>query len=313
MADYRAAAEILNKITFGFNAFSLIGSPLSIIVFSRKAFKKSSFGFYSKWLSIFDLLGIFNFAFGLASTILNSTFTNNYDWACKFYYYIICTTSSLPTLFLLIFSLDQLIIVSRTERFQFFKKRWFQYSVISAIIIFQSSIFSPVIFLSKVQTMESQNITFSICDVYSGILPFVFLFEAKLVPFTFIVISMFFIVRILIKSRKKLFTNHNAIRPRDVKFAYNLVIINIISFVLTIPAVVYFMLPDGYFIWSGLFNAICFFLFYLNYALNFWINFIFNSIFRNEFFILFRIINPINGRFTSRTNPVNPNLDNYIQ
>ena len=311
MADYKAAADILNKITFGFNAFSLIGSPISIIVFSRKAFEKSSFGFYSKWLSVLDLLGIFNFAFGLASIILNSTFTNNYDWACKFYYYIICATSSLPTWFLLIFSLDQLIIVSRTERFQFFKKRWFQYSVISAIIIFQCSIFSPVIFLSKVQTMESQNITFSICDVYSGILPFVFVIEAKLVPFTFIVISMYFIVRILINSRKKVFTNHalNAIRSRDLKFAYNLVIINIISFFLTIPAVVYFMLPDGYFILSGLFNAICFFLFYLNYALNFWINFIFNSIFRNEFFILFRIINPINGRFTSRT----ANLENNIQ
>lgn len=203
MADYQKISDTLDKIVYGFNALSIIGSILSIIVYSRKAFEKSSFGFYCKWVSIFDLVNIVNLGFGIASLIVNSSFINYYDSICKIYYYILAVTSSLPIWILVIFSFDQVIIVSRTERFQFFKKRWFQYTCISTIIVFQSAIYTSLIVLSGVQNAQIQNTTFSFCTVYSNVVPIVFLVESKLIPFLLIIISMYFLVSILIKSRKK--------------------------------------------------------------------------------------------------------------
>ena len=301
MASYQELADIFNKITYALNVCTIIGSVMSFIIFSRKPFEKNSFGFYCKLLAIFDLFVMYNLAFGLASIILNSQFINYYDSLCKLYYYVSSIASPMPVWTLVIFSFDQLIVVSKTEKFAIFKKRRFQYASIPVIIIFHCALYIPVLFLSGVEGVALQNQTFYSCVVYSKLMPVVFLIESNILPFMLIIVSMFFLVTILIKSREKVFSSDHQ-RPQsntqltrrrnlDVKFAFNLVALNIIFIVLTIPIVVCYILPvDSDYLLFSLIYSIGFFLFYLNFALHFWVHLTFNSIFRREFLLFIRVI-----------------------
>ena len=112
-----------------------------------------------------------------------------------------------------------------------------------------------------------------------------------------IIISTFFIVRFLVKSRKKISTEPSegstqvVVKRRRFKFAFNSVILNIMFIVLILPLLLSYIIPkNADFNVSDMINTICFTLFYLNFALHFWVHLICNSIFRREFLLLFCII-----------------------
>ena len=297
MAIYNQISYVLNKIIYGVNFMTILGSLLTFIIFSRKAFEKSSIGLYCKSLAIFDLFVVFNLVFGLAAIIIGSSLTNRYDFLCKLIFFITSGISAIPGWILVAFSFDQLIIVSRTERVQFCNKRWFQYSTIFGIFIIHCAIYSPVFVLSGIRVVANQNGSVNICQGYSIIMPIVYMVESSIIPLVIIIVSTFFIIRFLVKSRKKISTEPSegstqvVVKRRRFKFAFNSVILNILFIVLILPLLLSYIMPkNADYNVNDLINTICFTLFYLNFALHFWVHLICNSIFRREFLLLFCII-----------------------
>jgi hypothetical protein len=292
MSDNDQILFVLNKLIYGVNFMTILGSLLTFIIFSRKAFEKSSISVYCKALAIFDLFVVFNLVSGLTSIISNISLNNDYDFFCKLIYFISTGISAIPGWILVAFSIDQLIIVCITDRFRFFKKRRFQYSLILGIAIFHCVLYSPVFFFTGVLNVTTENGTIKICQNSSFVMPILYLFESNIIPFTFIVVCTALIVRILFRSRKKIATELVVPRRRqvrDLKFAFNSVILNILFIVFIIPLILSYILPLDFSTFN-FFNTVSFTLFYLNFALHFWIHLCFNSIFRKEFLILFRII-----------------------
>ena len=298
MASSQKIVNDLNIIGYIANGWTIIGSALTLIVFSRKAFEKSSIGFYCKWLATFDdVYVILHLSLAVAAMFPSTISPQSGNFMCKLFYYISGLSTSMPPWLLAVFSLDQLITVSRKDRFQFFKKRWFQWLLILGLFIIQCAIYSPYFIFYGLQIQTIQNVTVYACSTNPDILQLllvVIFIESGLLPFLVIIISMSFVIRILIRSRRKVSSSgqFNTIvvkRRREIKFAFNSVVLNIMFIVLSAPLLIYFFFPVvDYFLFEVV-NTIFFVLFNLNFALHFWVHLAFNPVFRNEFLILFRI------------------------
>ena len=298
MTSYQKIVNDLNIIAFVINGLTIIGSALTIIIFSRKAFEKTSIGFYCKWLAIFDdVYAILNLSLSFASSSPSAISPQTANFTCKLFYYMTGVATSMPLWILAVFSLDQLITVSRKNRFQFFKKRWFQWLLVLGLFIIQCAILSPYFIFYGFFSVTIQNVTIYSCSTDPEVLQILMVvtfIESIFLPFFIIIISMLFVIRILIQSRKKVTSsgqsnNIVAKRRREIKFAFNSVVLNIIFIVFSTPVLIYFFFPVVDYFFFQLLNTIFFLLFNINFSLHFWVNLAINSVFRNEFLILFRI------------------------
>jgi hypothetical protein len=292
--------NVFGKLFLAIHFMTILGSAISCIIFSRKAFKKSSIGIYCRSLAVFDLYITYNFVLGIVTLFPNTEFILASDLICKLAYFISSGISSIPGWVLVAFSFDQLIIVSRTDRFKFFD---FQHSIILTILLVQCATSTPTIFYSglRVYLLEN-NMTFFSCDSFSIVMPIIYLIESCTIPFVLIIVSTSLIVRILIKSRRNISTGLQATaqmtrRRQEYKFAFNSVVLNVLFIVLTFPLLLSYIVSINLLI-----KQIFFALFYLNFALHFWVHLAFNSIFRNEFFKVFRIKKRVNIKLISLTN-----------
>ena len=301
------------------NLMTILGSVLSFIIFSRKSFKKSTIGIYCKSLAIFDLSEVFNLVVGIASITRNNNRSLILDtkWACKMMAYICAVFSTMSGWILVFFSLDQLVTISMTRRFHFYKKTWLQYTIIFGLFVFHCTIYIPMIFkFSVVYVTNIENENMSTCGTSSIVFPIIIFAEASLIPLIILSILTAIIVKYLAKSRRRVNINlrsktsneqqvSNAAsssslsatvissnrRLKEFKYAFNSVILNIIHILFLMPLLIFTatlsissLSIDNFL----LFNAIAYAFGSLSTALHFWVYFCVNSIFRKEFFILIR-------------------------
>ena len=130
MVNYVDLANSLLKLTFIINIFTICGSFLSFIIFSRKPFQKSSVAFYCKSLAIFDLFVLFITGFGIAGQIITVQLIASNDNICMVVFFFSTATSPIQGWILFVFSLDQLNTVSMSHRLGFIRKRFFQFAFI---------------------------------------------------------------------------------------------------------------------------------------------------------------------------------------
>lgn len=300
----------LNYSTYVINTLTIIGSLLSFIIFSRKAFKKSTIGIYCRSLAVYDLFVCINLIVGIASIVMKElSLILDTQWICKMTTYTSSAFSAMSGWVLVFFSLDQLISVSMTQRFLFFKKKWFQYLLILGLFVFHCLIYSPYIFLSDLRNTTNNGSAPPItCYISSIALPIVLLFESSILPLTILSIVSSLIVRYLALSRKKAnfstprsatisehfsnastSTNNQRAHRRtlkDYRFAFNSVILNISHIFFSSLLLIFLSLPMNDADFQFLFNTIAYLLYFINFALHFWVHFCVNSLFRKEFFIL---------------------------
>lgn len=163
--------------------------------------------------------------------------------------------------------------------------------------------------------------TIEICDYPTNSrLPIVYFTGSGLIPFVIMSITTVCILRILLRSQNSLMrydydgkaaavaltsqsttaaktpattvvVARRSSRVRDLKFAFNSVIFNVLYIVLTFPLIVIHLARSHSEIGETRFfflsRLVCFLLFFLNFNLHFWVHFCVNSIFRKEVFRLF--------------------------
>lgn len=249
MGNIRETLNIITYLTLAVSIMGLIGSLLQIIIFSWQVFKKSSIGVYGRFLAIFDILIILNSTIEVSTLVENVLAINKYEWVCKLEYYYESSISPLPGWILMSFSIDQLITISRTERFSFSKKKCFQFSLILVLFIFHCGVYIPVICILRA----------------------LFRYRSRI-------------------YLKKMPSAMKARRIRDIKLAFNSVVLNILFILLSSPLVVYNLypknlLPDI----ADFLEALAILAFYLNFSLHFWVHLCVYSVFRNEFLILLNL------------------------
>jgi hypothetical protein len=182
---------------------TIVGSILSLIVFSRKAFQKSSIWIYCRALAIFDLYVIFNLSIGLYSQISGVQLIASNSYVCKVSYFLTDSFTSVQGWILVVFSVDQLIDVSMTKRFAFYKKQWFQYALIIGVFVFHCGLYSQVFVLVTNLGIKIGNTVSYSCDTLSLALPIVYFIECSLLPFIILLITSSLILRLLIRSRRR--------------------------------------------------------------------------------------------------------------
>lgn len=296
MVNYVDLANSLLKLTFVINIFTICGSFISFIIFSRKPFQKSSVAFYCKSLAIFDLFVLFLTGFGIAGQIINVQLIASNNNICMVIFFFSTATSPIQGWILFVFSLDQLNTVSMSHRLGFIRKRFFQFAFIISNFIFHCCLYIPVFFNVGSKSAVYNNITYFTCTSNSKALQITYLIEGTILPFVGMLITTSLIVKALIKSSQK--RRASSIHPlnyafdtraRDLKYAFNSVILNVLYILLTTPLVVFYVLTIRDFILSAILNVIFYIFFYLNFALHFWVYLILNSYFRNELLVMLRL------------------------
>ena len=297
MVNIQDVTTNVKYTTYGINCLGLIGSAISIVIFSRKKFAKKSIGVYCKCLALFDIFVVFNLVVKITEIIIKQPIFNRYEVVCKLITFISSGISPIPGWILAAFSLDQLICVSNEsikQRFSFTKNKWFQYFLIIGIFIVHLGIYSPVFVLVSIQDIiPDQNRSIFVCKADSDVLPIMFLIESSSLPFLIIIVSTTQIVKRLVKvkrtiSVRSMNSDRSALKSRHVKYAFNSVILNVMFVVLTTPLLVYYLLPPFYYTTSSLINSICFLFFNLNFSLHFFVYLCVNSVFRHELIIFIR-------------------------
>lgn len=292
--------EITAKIkyaTYGINCLGLIGSAISIVVFSRRRFAMKPIGVYCKCIAIFDLFIVVNFLVNITELILNHSIFDRYNFVCKFVTFISTAISPMPGYILAVFSLDQFISASNINikhRFSFTRTKRFQYALISAIFLVHCLIYSPVFVLVSVRNESS----ILVCKAENNVLPIMLLVESSLLPFSVIITTTSLIVKRLVYAKRVMYRlrlidsnrRFQINNYRIIKYVFNSVIVNVICMFLFFTTPLFFscLLPRVNFATSSLIDSICFFLFNLNFSLHFFVYLSFNSNFKCEFFLLIR-------------------------
>jgi hypothetical protein len=198
----------------------------------------------------------------------------------------------------------------QTTRFDFMKKKRFQYGSIAAIFIVECLLYIEIpIFIELLQVpIPGVNITLPVCDIsnlsFVDILQFFYIFESIIFPFMVMIICTFLIVRTLVKSRQALGAHTGGTttngadqqrRAKDFKFAVTSVAFNVLFVTFKVPLLCYYVLAFYRFQISPIFQFIGLNAFYLNYAIGIFVHLASNSLFRNEFLVLFRLRQPNRG------------------
>ena len=277
--------------------FGTLGNLSAFIVFSRKRFKNSIFAVYFRILAITDSFTLI-YSLNDFSTIKYNKDIQNTNWIiCKGFFYLLFSISPVSAWILVMVSLDRMLKVKKPTGFTFLKKRSFQLSYCAALFVFNCAYYVPeILFKNMISLNETNNdtnisVSSETCD-YSdpdGIVGWMDLFNSTVFPFSLMIIFSTLTVIFLIKSRlrsKRVKNNaENLLRPRDIKFSVTSIALNFSFLVLNLPLVtlnilwVYSNFDDADF---EFYNSIVSLFFYINFGMVFYINLFFNSIFRDE-------------------------------
>lgn len=275
-------------------SLGLIGNVISFLVFSRKKFKKNSISTYCRALAIFDSLILFELIQNVGQ-LFSFSIINQNEIICKLFFYILALFSSIPAWILVAFSIDKMLNM-RPKRIVILRKKRFQFSVVSVIVVF-----NLLLYIGIPINLVRQNLYFYYdayyCDISSLTFFTVFiigyLIETAIIPFLIMLISSIATIRLLVNSRKTLelrcsFYNRRRKR-REAKFAISSLAFNIMFITLKTPIViVYCLIAFGIDI-DLFFYQVALFLFFLNAPGNFYVHFATNSIFRREFYLFCRL------------------------
>ena len=302
--DNENIIKILNGIYALICLIGFLSNLLTFFVYSCKKFFKSIFWTYFRILCFFDIITLLNRVdyFFTVFELINLKELSNVT--CKLANFISYFCPSTSAWILVIISLDRFACVCLPFKFMFRKKTQFQLYVSLFIIIYNSIIFVPLYFLSEIYHDPDLNQTINNgCSINNGIIfDWLYIVNSTLIPFSIMLLSTFFTLRRLFKSRK----NNNtalaadSIKKKDIKFAFTSIGLNISFFVLNFPFSLYTIMESliqidyyvDYFIY--IFLSI---LYYSHYGTLFYVSFIVNKSFRNE---LVGCLNKINSNKVAR-------------
>ena len=139
----------------------IIGNVLCIIIFSKKVFRTNSISTYCIALAICELGAIIQFFADVYYLIHYKILYDQNDPICKFYYSFYTWFASIHAWIIVVFSLDKLLSM-RVHSSAILKKKWFQWSIVAAIVLFSIGLYIYVPIYIRIREVIPG---LSICDV----------------------------------------------------------------------------------------------------------------------------------------------------
>lgn len=276
----------------------IIGNVITILVFLRKTFRSNSISTYCIALAIIELLSIIQFISNITFLAYNANLADLSDSLCKLVYFSGVLLSSNKPWITVAFSVDKLLSM-RTRSILILKKKWFQWSTIAAIFLFNAALFLYYPILIKRSEKSPGNF---MCDLttmgFFKIHSILVLIETCFIPLIIMAITSIFTIRLLIKSRNAVVGNGQGSKERksrDRKYAVSSVTFNIMFIVLKLPISTFYFLNAFFNYYDLYFIKIGTTLFFLNSSLSVCLHLVTNSLFRREFLTLFRFVNSNSG------------------
>ena len=299
---FEYAMTVIETIIIG---IGFIGNILNTIVFLRKTFRSNSISTYCIALSIFELLTLTKFVLNIYSLAYNRNLPDESDTLCKFFYTAPTFLSGIQPWIMVVFSVDKLLSM-RMNSIAIIKKKWFQWSLVSAIVLINIGLFINIpISMKRSEIFPG----YFMCDLstisFYDISSIINLLETCLIPFIVMTITSILTIRVLIKSRNavmKVGQLSKERKSRDTKYAVSSVTLNIIFIFLKLPITIFLILSSFYSYYDIYFFRIAVLTLNLNSSVSFFVHLATNSLFRREFLGFFGIAKDSNG--TTRSNTI---------
>jgi hypothetical protein len=312
MESKLTAIYVIGVLKLPIIAIGLMGSFLSFLVFSRKAFREYSIGIYCRALALSDSFILYRFVFDLLNYLNNTKISYKSEFLCKLNFYIQVGLSPISIWIVVAFSIDKMLNTHESSnKFAFMAKKKFQLAFVSSIAIFRALFYIFVPVLVSLKPVPGSNETSFVCLLQNApnykYFSCFFLIESSILPFVIMIIATSVIINRLVKSRHNLEKitkkSLNYRKRKDVKFGITSIALNALSVVLLIPVTLSYIVTFENQIDSSLFVTIGTFLFYLNYSITFFVHLTFNRVFRNEFLMMLRLRK-------QKITPIIPNANN---
>lgn len=276
----------------------IMGSILSICVFSRKPLKNSSYSMYFRVMAIIDCIVLIHVYRHWARVMLGFDIDLYSPLLCKLNEYQPFVAAHIQLWLYTIILADRLVIVVYHYKFTFVKKRWFQQLVIAIVFVYclLTHLIMPFNYELQFKKIPLTNESYKIVKVCHLPLKILninnLLFLSNTIATACVNILLYVkLILFIFKSRRKILFCNNLARVRDLKFAISSVVYTFVAFIFKAPIAIgltlshYFRLePDQF---EMVFMICVLFAVIVNGA-TFYVNFFFNSIFQEEFFNIFR-------------------------
>jgi hypothetical protein len=281
----------LDEIYFTLNSvypLILIGlgtifNSLSIYIFTRKEFFKTSTGFYFSFSAIVDTLTLYFGSFKFFIEGISRQNPENYSQSnCQFFQYIIYTLVYISAWNLVIIAFDRLFITLRM--YACLRNRKIQIFVIfiSTCLFFVANI--PILVYSDLKIENNNTVCVNLFPLNLLILNTIDFLASVFAPFVLVITISIVIIYKVYKSKKKIFNKNHSFK---IAKHYVIVLIarSFLFLLLNTPIIIttYFITNnhnDGLF---NLFYVIGNILAYVNYSINFFVHFLMNKLFRERF------------------------------
>lgn len=217
-------------------------------------------------------------------------------FACKFGNYFLSLLGPLSSWLEVLAGFDRFFTVVYPSKFRLVRKPRFQIASILLIIFVNCAIYAYQIFEYKFIRFEADEI--GTCRIFGWHDPIIDLINASCVPFALMLFTSVCMFSELLKSRRRI--KSSQIRQvrlrRDLKFGVNMIILNVLFFLLTSPYRVVSIFPYGLFRFHPIKQCLVYMtveiLFDLFFEVNFYAQLVSNSLVRAEFMRLSRIFLP---------------------
>ena len=315
LSNYERARYVFTWFLVITGLIGIISNILAICVFSRKSLRKYSYSFFCVIMGISDIVILLHSFRHWAGYILEA----DLDLVSQFFCTVDTYTENIAATFslwmLTVISFDRLFTVVYPNRFQIFKKRWFQVLIVVVLLVYNIAIDLPLAigyqivnyYIRPYLSIQKCFISLSLNISQSVILAVNFIFTIILVNNVVNVKIVWF----LVSSRQKIseslgMAKVRKISSRDRKFAICSIGLNLNCMFFKLPLILSLLIGgtlkmDLYQI--QLFYTAVGFFYSLDNAASLFINLFVNSVFYEEMLIMLRIKKVATFKMDSSTKP----------
>ena len=292
-------------------SIGMIGNVLSIVIFLRKTFRNNSISTYCIALSLSEILAFTQLISDIYFLAYNVFLADQSDSLCKFFYTVPTFLGGIQPWIMVAFAVDKLLCM-RVNSMSILKKKWFQWSVVAAIVLFHMALYIYIpILIKRLEIFPG----YFLCDLSTiglfDIHVIISLLESGFIPFIAMIITSIITIRMLIKSRNAVMKNGQVSKERksrDTKYAVSSLSINILFILLKLPSFIFFIMNVFFSYFDMYLYKLSVLSFYLNSSLSFFIHLVTNSLFRRELLILFRLAKRDNENLSHTNRRINPSI-----
>ena len=269
----------------------LVGNILAYVIYSKPKFRRTIFWVYFRFLVVVNSCQMLEGIYSIFIDHFDLKVEQESYFLCLAHLYLSWSWSPLSGFILAIVSVDRYVTICYPTRFMWRNKVRGQLAAIAMSVIFNMTIYSPIMFDLLPASANSSEISsttttangsnFTECQEPNELILLIDLFCFSIIPFTFMIVFTTLTIHAIFVSKRKVKANDVS---KEVRFALVSIGLNISYFVLTFPNaldyIITSMREDMFFYISDVMT-------YINYAQHFYVSLAVNSVFRQEFHALF--------------------------